>query len=64
METDAVYFSRRAQEERVAAMKAPHPAARQAHLDMADRYEEFATAIASREQILGLDPVSAANGVR
>jgi hypothetical protein len=47
MEGDAVYFSRRANEERAAAMRAAHAAARQAHLDMAKRYEEFATAIDS-----------------
>jgi hypothetical protein len=39
-------------------MKAPHPTARQAHLDMADRYDEFASAIASREQSLGLETLS------
>lgn len=47
MEGDASYFSRRASEERAAAMRAAHTAARQAHLDMARRYEEFATAIES-----------------
>jgi hypothetical protein len=58
MEGDFTYFNRRAQEEREAAMKAPHPTARQAHLDMADRYDEFASAIASREQSLGLETLS------
>jgi hypothetical protein len=47
MEGDFVYFSRRADEERRAAIMAPHSRARAAHLDMADRYAELATAIAS-----------------
>ena len=47
MEGDFNYFSRRAREERVAAMKAPHPTARQAHADMAERYDDLATAIAA-----------------
>ena len=51
MEGDFAYFSRRAQEERVAAMKAPHPSARQAHIDMADRYDELARAIASHHHV-------------
>ena len=49
MEGDANYFSRRANEERVAAMKAAHPGARSAHLQMASRYDELASAIASHE---------------
>jgi hypothetical protein len=28
-------------------MKAPHPAARQSHLEMADRYDDLAAAIGS-----------------
>lgn len=49
MESDAIYFARRAKEEREAAMKAT-PVARQIHIEMADRYDEFASAIALREQ--------------
>lgn len=45
MESDSAYFRRRASEERVAAMKAAHPEARQAHLEMADRYDQLAEAI-------------------
>jgi hypothetical protein len=45
MEGDFTYFSRRAQEEREAAMRNPHPTARRAHIDMAERYAELATAI-------------------
>jgi hypothetical protein len=49
MEGDANYFSQRARQERVAAMKAAHPQARQSHLELAERYEELAGAIASHE---------------
>ena len=60
MEGDSVYFSRRANEERIAAMKASHPAARQAHLDLANRYDELSAAIGSHERIGGRTVVSAA----
>ena len=46
MHGDANYFIRRANEERLAAMKAAHPSARQAHLKMAARYDELAGGIA------------------
>jgi len=59
MEPDFAYFSRRAKEEREAAMKAPHPGARQAHIEMADRYNEFASAIAAHHEKLSREPVSA-----
>ena len=45
MEDDFAYYRRRAVDERVAAMKAAHLTARQAHLDLADRYEDLATQI-------------------
>lgn len=48
MEGDAIYLNRRASEERIAAMKAAHPNARRAHLEMARRYEELANAIAAQ----------------
>ncbi len=54
IEGDGAYFGRRANEERVAAMKAPHPKARKAHLEMAGRYDDLATAIVVRE--CGFDP--------
>ena len=47
MERDYLYFSRRAQEEREAAMRAAHPVARRAHVDLARRYEELANAISN-----------------
>lgn len=45
MEADFIYFSRRAREEREAAMRNSHPTARRAHIDMAARYDELAQAI-------------------
>jgi hypothetical protein len=58
MDTDATYFFSPAREERAAAAKAAHPTARDAHLDMANRYEEFASAIDARARALGLHLVS------
>lgn len=49
MEGDGIYFERRANEERIAAMKAPDPRARKAHLELAERYGDLATAISSRD---------------
>jgi len=45
MQSDAIYFSRRASEERVAASGAASSTAREAHLAMAKRYAELATAL-------------------
>jgi hypothetical protein len=53
MEGDVNYFGRRARDERVAAMKAAHPQARQAHLELAERYDELAAAISSQQQFAG-----------
>jgi hypothetical protein len=39
MESDRVYYLRRAAEERAAALVAPHPKAREAHLEMAAGYD-------------------------
>lgn len=52
MESDAIYFARRASEEREAAMRAAQSVARQIHLEMAGRYDDLAGAIAGREQEL------------
>ena len=61
MEADYLYFSRRAREEREAAMKSPHPTARQAHIEMADRYDDLATAIGSHQgSMMAKDPVAVA----
>jgi hypothetical protein len=54
MESDVSYFRRRASEERAAALEARHPDARQAHLDMAERYEDLVRGIVGRDQFLGL----------
>jgi hypothetical protein len=49
MESDVVYFGRRAGEERRAAMKAAHSGVRQAHLEMARRYDDLVEAIAAHD---------------
>jgi hypothetical protein len=49
METDVQYYTRRASEERLAAMRSAHVTVRQAHLDMAQRYDERVTALSSAE---------------
>ena len=53
---DREYFRRRAAEERVAAMKAPHPAARRAHVELAERYDAVAE---SMSEILIVAPLRA-----
>jgi hypothetical protein len=52
MNGDAEYFRRRALQEKSAGMRAAHPNAREAHLQMARRYEEFASALASHQGAL------------
>ena len=52
MNGDAEYFRRRARQEKTAGMQAGHPNAREAHLQMAQQYEEFADALASHEGAL------------
>lgn len=55
VESDVAYFRRRACDERAAAMRAEHPQARMAHLELAARYQELSDAIVARERHLGLD---------
>jgi len=55
MEGDTSYFRRRASEERTAALKSQHAKVREAHLQMAERYEDLVRAIAARDHHLGLD---------
>ncbi|HUP67954.1 MAG TPA: hypothetical protein VM145_07065 [Sphingomicrobium sp.] len=52
MEKDFIYFNRRAQEEREAAMKAIHPQARRAHLQLANRYMNLANKIEANPMIV------------
>ena len=54
MEGDAAYFARRASQEREAALKAAHPSARQAHLELAGRYDDLAQSIIARAKHLGV----------
>jgi hypothetical protein len=51
MESDTSYFARRAAQERQAALKARHPGARQAHLDIAARYDDLIAALVAHEQV-------------
>jgi hypothetical protein len=62
MEGNLTYFRRRASQERTATLKAGHPHARQAHLDMANRYEDLIRAIAATERQLDLHAIE--NGLR
>lgn len=55
MAGDSAYFARRAEEERFAALKAVHPGARNAHLELAMRYADLSLAIRNREWQLGID---------
>lgn len=56
MESDVCCFRRRATEENAAALKALHWQARQRHLEMAERYDELASALAARHHHFGLSP--------
>lgn len=60
MEVDTIYFTRRASEERTAALQARHEQVRDAHLQMAERYEELVRAIVASEQAMGIHSLSAA----
>jgi len=48
MDDDTLYFERRASDEFLAAAKAQHPRAREAHLKMAQRYQDLASTDALR----------------
>ena len=52
MEGDNIYFGRRANEERIAAMKSSHPEARRAHLELAERYADLAAEISARQRLV------------
>jgi hypothetical protein len=58
MDSDVVYFRRRASEERTAALQARHLQARQAHLEMAERYEDLVRAIVAPDRQPGLEPIA------
>ena len=60
MESDQVYFTQRASEERTAALQARHSAARKSHAEMAERYEELVRAFAAEERRAGFGVVEAA----
>ena len=54
MESDTIYFRRRASEERTAALQAKTSEARAAHLELAQRYEDLVRGITHHQQRLGL----------
>ena len=60
MEGNAVYYRRRLAEEKAAAIHAVHPRARDAHLEMAARYEERLTALEAGEDTAPLHLVDVA----
>ena len=51
---DAAYFKRRALQQSEAAATAEHPNAREAHLELSNRYEELAEAIAAQQRKYGV----------
>jgi hypothetical protein len=55
LESDHVYFARRASEERTAALCAPIDEARKAHIELAERYEDLVRAIVSRQRLIGVE---------
>ncbi|MCL6678621.1 hypothetical protein LZ519_04720 [Sphingomonas sp. RG327] len=55
LESDHVYFARRASEERTAAICTPNDEARKAHIELAERYEDLVRAIVGRQQLLGVE---------
>lgn len=52
MGNDLSYFQRRASQERAAALRAAHPHARQAHLAMAQEYEDLIRRLAANQRKL------------
>jgi hypothetical protein len=54
MDSDVSYFRLRASEERSAAKQTRLAKARQAHLELAERYEDLVRAITGSEQHLGI----------
>ena len=60
MEADLSYYQRRSAEESAAAAAAPNAKAREAHLELARRYEEQIAKLDSELRRAGLHLVSAA----
>lgn len=52
MENILTYYQCRASQEKAAALHAAHPRARQAHLDMAQEYEQLIRRVASKQRKL------------
>lgn len=60
MASDVEYFSRRAQEEREAALRTSDAHVRDVHLQLADAYEQRVRELAAEARRLGMHLVSAA----
>jgi hypothetical protein len=58
MESDQVYFTRRASEERTAALQSRNKTARRSHTQMAERYEELVRALAAEQRRLASQPMT------
>lgn len=56
MESDQVYFTRRASEERTAALQSRNTGARRSHIQMAERYEELVRALVAEQRRLDIGP--------
>lgn len=54
MNGDVGYFTRRAAEERTAGLQSRDPAARRAHIERAERYEDLVRGISRHTDRLGL----------
>lgn len=61
MESDIAYFTRRAEEEQIAATRADHPMARRAHLEMADLYGCLVALLVANEHRLGTEDFGGAS---
>jgi tRNA (Thr-GGU) A37 N-methylase len=60
MESDIAYFRRRASEERTAALAAVDKRAREAHVQLAERYEDIVRGIAHYDEFVALRWVAGA----
>jgi hypothetical protein len=60
MATEVEYYSHRAREEREAAMRAPHPRAREIHRELAEAYELRVRELSAESRRSAMHLVSAA----
>jgi hypothetical protein len=53
MKSDQVYFAERAKQERAAAMRAVSLSAREAHLELASRYDDLVNGMLAHDRQVG-----------